>query len=84
MFIAEIGINHNGDLKLAKKLIKTAKQAGADVVKFQKRTPRLCVPESEWDRERSTPWGVMSYIDYKEAIEFIYRHEYHGRDCCCC
>lgn len=82
MFIAEIGINHNGDLKLAKKLIKIAKQAGADVVKFQKRTPRLCVPESEWDRERSTPWGTMSYIDYKEAIEFN-RKEYNAIDKYC-
>lgn len=82
MFIAEIGINHNGDLKLAKKLIKVAKDAGADVVKFQKRTPRICVPESEWDRERNTPWGKMSYIEYKEAIEFT-KKEYNAIDRYC-
>lgn len=70
MFIAEIGINHNGELKLAKKLIKAAHKAGADVVKFQKRTPRICVPESQWDIMRETPWGQMTYIDYKERIEF--------------
>lgn len=70
MFIAEIGINHNGDLKTAKKLIKAAHKAGADVVKFQKRTPRVCVPESQWDIMRETPWGSMTYLEYKERIEF--------------
>ncbi|MDQ3194040.1 MAG: N-acetylneuraminate synthase family protein [Bacteroidota bacterium] len=67
--IAEIGINHNGSVKLAKKLIKGAKSAGCDAVKFQKRTPELCVPKDQWYIERETPWGRMSYIDYRYKIE---------------
>ena len=66
---AEIGINHNGDLNIAKQLMLAAKAAGCDYVKFQKRVPRLSVPESMWDTPRSTPWGVMKYIEYKERIE---------------
>jgi N-acetylneuraminate synthase len=68
--IAEIGINHNGSLDLAKMLIKGAKDAGADAVKFQKRTPELCVPQDQWNLERDTPWGRMSYIDYRRRVEF--------------
>lgn len=68
--IAEIGINHNGSLALAKKLIDGAVFAGCDAVKFQKRTPELCVPYEQWYVERDTPWGRMSYIDYKHKIEF--------------
>ena len=68
--IAEIGINHNGSLDLAKQLIAEAARAGCDAVKFQKRTPELCVPKDQWDRERDTPWGRMSYIDYKRRTEF--------------
>lgn len=67
--IAEIGINHNGSVKLAKKLIKGAKAAGCDAVKFQKRTPELCVPKDQWYVERDTPWGRMSYIDYRHKVE---------------
>lgn len=67
--IAEIGINHNGSVKLAKKLIKGAKDAGCDAVKLQKRTPELCVPKDQWDIERDTPWGRMSYIDYRHRME---------------
>ena len=70
LFIAEIGINHNGSIEIAKQLIRVAKDAGADVVKFQKRTPELCVPKSEWNKTRSTPWGEMTYIEYKHRIEF--------------
>lgn len=70
MFIAEIGINHNGDINIAKKLIEECKQAGADVVKFQKRTPEVCVPEHKKYEIRNTPWGPMKYIDYKKRIEF--------------
>jgi N-acetylneuraminate synthase len=68
--IAEIGINHNGDLDIAKKLIKIAKDAGFDVVKFQKRVPELCVPLNKRDALRMTPWGEISYFAYKEKIEF--------------
>lgn len=67
--IAEIGINHNGSLKLAKKLIKAAVNAGCNAVKFQKRTPELCVPKDQWNIERDTPWGRMTYIDYRHKIE---------------
>lgn len=68
--IAEIGINHNGSLEITKKLIDAAIKSGCDAVKFQKRTPEICVPRDQWDKERETPWGKMSYIDYKKKIEF--------------
>jgi N-acetylneuraminate synthase len=68
--IAEIGINHNGSLDLAKLLIDGAVRAGADVVKFQKRTPELCTPAGQWDVERDTPWGRLKYIDYRRKVEF--------------
>jgi N-acetylneuraminate synthase len=71
--IAEIGINHNGSLDLAKKLIDGAHLAGADAVKFQKRTPELCVPREQWGLERDTPWGRMTYIDYRRRMEFSRR-----------
>jgi N-acetylneuraminate synthase len=67
---AEIGINHNGSLETAKKLIDGAKSAGCDAVKFQKRTPEICVPKDQWYVERDTPWGRMNYIDYKHKVEF--------------
>jgi len=70
LIVAEIGINHNGSLATALDLIEAAADAGADYVKFQKRTPRVAVPRSEWAKTRETPWGVMSYIEYKERIEF--------------
>ncbi len=68
--IAEIGINHNGSLELARQLIAEAVRAGCDAVKFQKRTPELCVPKDQWEKQRETPWGRMSYIDYKRRTEF--------------
>lgn len=68
--IAEIGINHNGDLDIAKQLIDVAVVAGCDAVKFQKRTPELCVPVEQRDLSRETPWGVMTYLEYRERIEF--------------
>jgi N-acetylneuraminate synthase len=68
--VAEIGINHNGSLDIAKKLIEGAKAAGCDAVKFQKRTPELCVPKDQWNMERDTPWGRMTYIDYRYKVEF--------------
>jgi N-acetylneuraminate synthase len=68
--IAEIGINHNGSLDVAKRLIDGAVLAGCDAVKFQKRTPELCVPRDQWQLERDTPWGRMTYIEYRHRIEF--------------
>jgi N-acetylneuraminate synthase len=68
--IAEVGINHNGSLGMAKELIVHARRAGCDAVKFQKRTPELCVPRDQWDSLRQTPWGCLRYIDYKRRIEF--------------
>ena len=68
--IAEIGINHNGDIDIAKKLIDTAVIAGCDAVKFQKRTPELCVPPEHRDLMRQTPWGIISYMDYRYKVEF--------------
>ena len=68
--IAEIGINHNGSVELAKKMIEGAFFAGCDAVKFQKRTPELCVPRDQWDIERDTPWGKMTYINYRNRMEF--------------
>jgi N-acetylneuraminate synthase len=68
--IAEIGINHNGSLNMAKKLIDGAVFAGCDAVKFQKRTPELSTPMDQWDIERDTPWGRMTYINYRRKIEF--------------
>lgn len=68
--IGEIGINHNGDIDVAKKLIDAAALSGADAVKFQKRTPEICVPKDQWDIERDTPWGRMTYMEYRHRVEF--------------
>ena len=68
--IAEIGINHNGDLDIAKQLIKMSAEAGCDAVKFQKRTPELCVPLDQRNVLRETPWGQMTYMDYRYKVEF--------------
>ncbi len=68
--IAEIGINHNGSLDVAKKLIDVAALAGCDAVKFQKRNPDVCVPEHQKSVMRDTPWGTMTYLEYKYKVEF--------------
>jgi len=68
--IAEIGINHNGDIQIAKKLIDAAFACGWDCAKFQKRNPDVCVPEHQKQKIRSTPWGEMTYLEYKYKIEF--------------
>jgi N-acetylneuraminate synthase len=68
--VAEIGINHNGDLNLAKNMIAAAKQAGVNAVKFQKRTPELCVPPDQRSQKRETPWGYITYLEYREKVEF--------------
>lgn len=68
--IAEIGINHNGDIKIAEEMIRAAKNAGVNAVKFQKRTPLLCVPPEERNKMRETPWGYITYLEYREHVEF--------------
>jgi N-acetylneuraminate synthase len=67
--IGEIGINHNGELEICKKLIDVAAAAGCNAVKFQKRTPELCVPEAQKSLVRETPWGMMTYLEYRHRIE---------------
>ena len=68
--IAEIGINHNGDITTAKRLIDVAVMAGCDAVKFQKRTPEKAVPNDYQNVMRETPWGLVSYLEYRRKIEF--------------
>jgi len=80
--IAEIGINHNGSVENALKLIDGACNAGCDAVKFQKRTPELCVPKDQWEIERDTPWGRISYIEYRRKVEFGFE-EYFEIDSFC-
>jgi N-acetylneuraminate synthase len=77
--VAEIGINHNGDVELAKKLMEAAAEAGCEAVKFQKRTPEACVPPDQRDLVRETPWGRMTYLEYRRRIEFG-RAEYEEID----
>ena len=67
--IAEIGINHNGSVKIAKKMIDAAKENNFDAVKFQKRDPDICVPEDQKYKMRETPWGSITYLSYKKKIE---------------
>ncbi len=71
--IGEIGINHNGSLELAKKLIDGAVFAGCNAVKFQKRTPEICVPKEQWNIERDTPWGRITYLEYRHKVEFGFK-----------
>ena len=70
-FIGEIGINHNGSVDIAKQIIDLASICNVDAVKFQKRTPQICVPDNVKDRIKETPWGEMTYLDYKKRIEFF-------------
>jgi N-acetylneuraminate synthase len=69
-FIAEIGINHNGDMQIAKKLLDATFITGWNCAKFQKRAPSICVPEHQKNLMRSTPWGEMTYLDYRYRVEF--------------
>lgn len=68
--IAEIGLNHNGDVEIAKQLIDVAAEAGAQAVKFQKRTPEISTPDHMKSVPRETPWGTMTYLDYRYRVEF--------------
>lgn len=80
--VGEIGINHNGSVDLAKKIIAGAKHAGCDAVKFQKRTPEICTPKDQWNIERDTPWGRMTYIEYRHKVE-LGEYEYSEIDKYC-
>jgi N-acetylneuraminate synthase len=68
--IAEVGINHNGSITTAKKIIDLAKKYNFDAVKFQKRNPDVSVPKNQKDVMRESPWGYISYLEYKKKIEF--------------
>ncbi len=68
--VAEIGINHNGDLEIAKAMIDAAVRAGVDAVKFQKRTPEICTPPEQQKQMRETPWGYITYLEYRYKVEF--------------
>ena len=79
--IAEIGINHNGDMNLAKQLIDAASDAGFDAVKFQKRTIDLVYTQEFLDSPRESPWGTTQR-DQKEGLEFS-ESEYREIDAYC-
>lgn len=81
-FIGEIGINHNGDLGIAKQLIDAVSATGWNCAKFQKRTPLECVPRHQQDVIRETPWGKIPYIEYRYKVEFE-REEYDYIDRYC-
>ncbi|HWR65416.1 MAG TPA: N-acetylneuraminate synthase family protein [Bellilinea sp.] len=68
--VAEIGINHNGEVEIAKRLMDAARHAGVDAVKFQKRTPELATPPDQQNVMRETPWGYITYLDYRRKMEF--------------
>ena len=68
--IAEIGLNHNGDVEIAKQLVDVAADSGAQAVKFQKRTPAISTPEHMKNTPRETPWGTMTYLEYRYRVEF--------------
>lgn len=80
--IGEIGINHNGDMQIAKKLIDAVSACGWDCAKFQKRNPDKAVPEAEKSKPRETPWGKMTYLEYKYRVEFT-REDYDYIDKYC-
>ncbi len=77
--IAEIGINHNGNLEVAKQMIDAAVHAGADAIKLQKRTPEVCTPPEQQKQMRETPWGYITYLEYRHKVEFS-AEQYHEID----
>ena len=78
---AEIGINHNGDIEIAKKLIDIAKQCGCDAVKFQKRTVEKVYSKDVLDAPRESPWGETNR-EQKLGLEFN-KQEYDESDSYC-
>jgi N-acetylneuraminate synthase len=80
--VAEIGINHNGSLDITKKMIEAAAHAGVDAVKFQKRTPEICTPPDQQQQMRDTPWGYITYLEYRYKVEFSEK-EYREIDRIC-
>jgi N-acetylneuraminate synthase len=68
--VAEIGVNHNGNLEIARKMIDAAVHAGVDAVKFQKRTPEVSTPLEQQMQMRDTPWGYITYLEYRRKVEF--------------
>jgi N-acetylneuraminate synthase len=68
--VAEIGINHNGNLKTALEMIEAAVHAGVDAVKFQKRTPEISTTPDQQTQMRDTPWGYITYLEYRRKVEF--------------
>ena len=80
--IAEIGINHNGDLGIAKQIINAAVHAGVEAVKFQKRTPDVSTPDAQKTQMRETPWGYITYLEYRHKVEFT-AEQYHEIDLFC-
>ena len=72
--IAEAGLNHNGSIKIAKELIDVAYKAKANAVKFQKRDLNICIPDDQKNLIRSTPWGNITYLNYKKKIELSYKN----------
>ena len=80
--IGEIGINHNGSVEIAKELINVAAGAGVNAVKFQKRTPEICVPDKQKNLMRDTPWGYISYLEYRHKVEFN-QNDYEQIDAYC-
>lgn len=80
--VAELGINHNGSLEIAKRMIDAAVRAGVDAVKFQKRTPEICTPPEQQKQMRETPWGLITYLEYRHKVEF-WEEEYREIDRYC-
>jgi N-acetylneuraminate synthase len=80
--IAEIGVNHNGDLNIAKQIVDAAVHAGVDAVKFQKRTPEIATPPEQQKQMRETPWGYITYLEYRHKVEFT-AEQYHEIELFC-
>jgi N-acetylneuraminate synthase len=80
--ISDVGGNHNSDLQIAKKLIDATFACGWDCVKFQKRNPNICIPEDQKNVMKDTPWGRLTYLEYRLMLEFG-KEEYDYIDIYC-